>query len=76
MQFFYQIGFIVYDTNRLLLSIKLQFLLRGINLSVKKQYTYQFLFWKHLDGPQSSNKEMQKKISRVYTHFNEAEFRE
>ena len=39
-EFFYQIGFTVYDTNRLLLSIKLQFLLRGINL--KKQYTYCF----------------------------------
>ena len=36
-EFFYQIGFTVYDTNRLLLSIKLHFLLRGINL--KKQYT-------------------------------------
>ena len=39
-EFFYRIGFTVYDTNRLLLSIKLQFLLRGINL--KKQYTYCF----------------------------------
>ena len=39
-EFFYQIGFTVYGTNRLLLSIKLQFLLRGINL--KKQYTYCF----------------------------------